>query len=70
MQDEENIISLFDEEEVRKSYVNSICYDLALEKATLMLKDGIITLDNVKLYFPELLENDIKEIEAEIKKNE
>ncbi len=31
-----------------------------------MLKDGKITIDEVSIYFPELLEDDIKEIEADV----
>ena len=37
-----------------------------MEKAILMLKKGKINIDEASEYFPELLESDIKEIEAEI----
>jgi len=60
------MMSLFDEEQIIKSFINSEKYDLAREKATLMLRDGKITIDEVSLYFPELLENDIKELEIEV----
>ena len=59
------MMSLFDEEQIMKSFIKSERYDLAREKAVLMLRDGKITIDEVSIYFPELLEGDIKEIEAE-----
>ena len=59
------MMSLFDEEQIMRSFIKSERYDLAREKAALMLKDGKITIDEVSVYFPELLENDIKEIEIE-----
>ncbi|MCM1048624.1 MAG: hypothetical protein NC433_09370 [Clostridiales bacterium] len=60
------MMSLFDEEEILKSYVRSEKYDLAREKAALMLKDGKITINEVGIYFPELIESDIKELETEL----
>ena len=59
------MMSLFDEEQIMKSFIKSERHDLAREKAVLMLRDGKITIDEVSVYFPELLENDIREIEAE-----
>ncbi len=60
------MMSLFDEEQIMRSFIKSEKYDLAREKATLMLRDGKITIDEVSLYFPELFESDIKELEEEI----
>ena len=60
------MMSLFDEEQIVRSFIKSEKYDLAKEKAILMLRDGKITIDEVSLYFPELLESDIKELEEEI----
>ena len=60
------MMSLFDEEQIMKSFIKSEKYDLAREKAILMLRDGKITIDEVSLYFPELLESDIKELEVEV----
>ncbi len=59
------MMSLFDEEQIMRSFIKSEKYDLAKEKAILMLRDGKITIDEVSLYFPELLESDIKELEEE-----
>jgi len=60
------MMSLFDEEQIIKSFIKSERYDVAREKATLMLRDRKITIDEVSLYFPELLESDIKDLEAEV----
>ena len=60
------MMSLFDEEQIMRSFIKSEKYDLAKEKAILMLRDGKITIDEVSLYFPELLESDIEELEEEI----
>ena len=60
------MMSLFDEEEIMKSFIRSERYDLAREKAELMLRDGKITINEVSLYFPELLESDIKELATEV----
>ena len=64
------MMSLFDEEEIMKSYIRSERYDAEREalmkKATLMLKKGKINIGEVREYFPEFLEEDIKELEAEV----
>ena len=59
------MMSLFDEEQIMKSFVRSEKYDLAKEKAALMLRKGKITAEEIREYFPELLESDIQELEAE-----
>lgn len=59
------MMSLFDEEQIMKSFVRSEKYDLAKEKAALMLQKGKITAEEIREYFPELLESDIQELEAE-----
>ncbi|MEY8394114.1 hypothetical protein AALB64_04695 [Lachnospiraceae bacterium 45-P1] len=38
---------------------------MAKEKAALMLRKGKITAEEIREYFPELLESDIQELEAE-----
>ena len=64
------MMSLFDEEEIMKSYIRSERYDAEREAAKryaiTMLKKGKINIDEVREYFPELLEEDIKELEAEV----
>ena len=60
------MMSLFDDEQIMRTYAKDIAREALIEKATLMLKKGKINIDEVSEYFPELLESDIKEIEAEI----
>ena len=60
------MMSLFDEEQIMKTYWKDMERETLMEKAMLMLKKGKINIDEVSEYFPELLESDIKEIEAEI----
>ena len=60
------MMSLFDEEQIMRTYAKDMAREMLIEKATLMLKKGKISIDEVGEYFPELLEGDIKEIEAEV----
>ena len=68
------MMSLFDEEEVIRSYIKSERYEAAQEaaqskvkeKAKLMLKMGKISSDEMSVFFPELSDEEIKEIEAEV----
>ena len=60
------MMSLFDEEQIMRTYAKDIKRETLMEKASLMLKKGKINIEEVNEYFPELLESDIKEIEAEI----
>lgn len=60
------MMSLFDEEQIMKSFIKSERYDVAREKALLMLQSGKITVDEISTFFPELLESDIRELEAEV----
>ncbi|MCH5342458.1 MAG: hypothetical protein J1E64_00355 [Acetatifactor sp.] len=60
------MMSLFDDEQIMRTYAKDIARETLIEKATLMLKKGKINIDEVSEYFPELLESDIKEIETEI----
>ena len=60
------MMSLFDDEQIIRSFIKSERYDVAKEKALLMLQNGKITVDEIGKFFPELIESDIKEIEAEV----
>nr|WP_300805217.1 hypothetical protein [uncultured Acetatifactor sp.] len=60
------MMSLFDEEQIMKSFIKSERYDVAKEKAFLMLQSGKITVNEISEFFPELIESDIKELEAEV----
>ncbi|MCI8898241.1 MAG: hypothetical protein HFI61_10605, partial [Lachnospiraceae bacterium] len=60
------MMSLFDDEQIMRTYEKDIKRETLMEKAILMLKKGKINIDEVSEYFPELLESDIKEIESEV----
>jgi len=60
------MMSLFDDEQIMRTYAKDIKRETLMEKATLMLKKGKIGIDEISEYFPELLENDIKEIEEKV----
>lgn len=60
------MMSLFDDEQIMRTYAKDFARETLIEKATLMLKKGKINIDEVSEYFPELLESDIKEIETEV----
>lgn len=68
------MMSLYDEEEIMRSYIRSKLHEAvseaeqkkAREKASLMLEKGKITVDEMPVYFPELSEEEMKEIEAKV----
>ena len=60
------MMSLFDDEQIMRTYEKDLKRETLMEKATLMLKKGKINIDEISEYFPELLEGDIKELEAEV----
>ena len=60
------MMSLFDDEQIMRTYEKDLKRETLMEKATLMLKKGKISIDEIREYFPELLEGDIKELEAEV----
>ncbi len=68
------MMSLYNEEEVMRSYIKSERYEAAQkatqkaarEKAMLMLKSGKITVEEIPVFFSELSDKEIKEIEAEV----
>ena len=64
------MMSLFDEEEIMKSYIRSERHDAEREtakrNAITMLKMGRISIDEILSFFPELTSGDIEEIEKEV----
>ncbi len=60
------MMSLFDDEQIMRTYEKDIKRETLIEKSILMLKKGKINIDEVSEYFPELQESDIKEIESEV----
>ncbi len=60
------MMSLFDEEQIMKSFIKSERYEETKENARRLLKLGKIKIDKVSDCFPDLLDNGIKELEARI----
>ena len=60
------MMSLFDEEQIMKSFIKSERYEETKENARRLLKLGKIKIDEVSDCFPDLIDSDIKELEAEI----
>ena len=60
------MMSLFDEEEIMKSFIKSERHDEARETAERMIKKGKMTLEEIADYVPSLSFDELKEIEAEV----
>ena len=60
------MMSLFDDEQIMKTYWKDIEKESARKKAKLMLKDRKITQNEIPIYFPELSSEDIEEVVDEI----
>lgn len=59
-------MSLFDEEQIIKSYIRSERHDEARETAERMIRRGKMSLEEIADYIPSLSMEELKEIEAEI----
>lgn len=60
------MMSLFDEEEIMRSFIRSERYDVEKEAAVKMIKSGKLSVQEIAGYFSNLSEDDVKELEAEI----
>ena len=60
------MMSLFDEEQIMKSFIRSERHDEARETAERMIKDGELSLEKIARYVPALSMEELKELEAEI----
>lgn len=60
------MMSLFDEEEILKSYIRSERQDEARETAERMIRKGKLTLEEIADYVPSLSLDELKEIEVEM----
>lgn len=64
------MMSLFDEEEIMRSYIKNERYEAVQnkvkEKAILMLRKGKISLDEIQTFFPELSDEEIEEVKMEV----
>ena len=60
------MMSLFDEEEILKSFIESEIHDEARETAERLIKDGELSLEKIARYIPSLSMDELRELEAEI----
>ena len=60
------MMSLFDEEQILKSFIKSERHDADVETAERMIKKGKMTLEEIADYIPSLSLGELKELEAEI----
>ena len=60
------MMSLFDDEQIMKSFIRSERHDEARETAERMIKMGKLSLDEIALCVPSLSLDELKELEAEV----
>ena len=60
------MMSLFDEEQIMKSFIRSERHDADRETAERMIKDGELSLEKIARYVPALSMEELKEIEVEV----
>lgn len=60
------MMSLFDEEQIMKSFIRSERHDEAKETAERMIKMGKLSLEEIAECVPSLSIDELKELEAEI----
>ncbi|MCM1058076.1 MAG: hypothetical protein NC517_10780, partial [Firmicutes bacterium] len=60
------MMSLYDEEEVMRSYIKSERYDETKDNARRLLRLGKIKANEISECFPDLSENDVRELETEV----
>ncbi len=60
------MMSLFDEEQIMKSFIRSERHDADRETAERMIKMGKLSLDEIALCVPSLSLDELRELEAEV----
>ena len=60
------MMSLFDEEQIMKSFIKSERHDEAKETAERMIRKGKMSLEEIADYVPSLSLEELKELEAEV----
>ena len=60
------MMSLFDEEQIMKSFIRSERHDADRETAERMIKMGKLSLDEIALCVPSLSSDELRELEAEV----
>ncbi len=60
------MMSLFDDEQIMKSFIRSERHDEARETAERMMRKGRLSLEEIADYVPALSFDELKELEAEV----
>jgi len=60
------MMSLFDEEQIMKSFIRSERHDEARETAERMIKMGKLSLEEIAICVPSVSLEELKEMEAEV----
>lgn len=60
------MMSLFDDEQIMKTYAKDMARETTKRNAITMLKKGRISVEEILTFFPELTSDDVEEIEKEI----
>ena len=60
------MMSLFDDEQIMKTYAKDIEKETERKSAERMIKDGELSLEKIARYVPALSMEELKEIEAEV----
>lgn len=60
------MMSLFDDEQIMRTYAKDMARQTTKRNAITMLKKGRISIEEIPAFFPELTSDDLEEIEKEI----
>ncbi len=60
------MMSLFDDEQIMRTYAKDIKRETLMENARHMLKIGKLTVEEIPICYPDLSMDDAKEIEEEL----
>lgn len=60
------MMSLFDDEQIMRTYAKDMARETTKRNAITMLKKGRISIEEIPTFFPELTSDDVEEIEKEI----
>ena len=60
------MMSLFDDEQIMRTYAKDMARETTKRNAITMLKKGRISVEEIPSFFPELTSDDIEEIEKEV----
>ena len=60
------MMSLFDNEQIMRTYAKDMARETTKKNAITMLKKGRISVEEIPAFFPELTSDDVEEIEKEV----